>query len=118
MRPSPHAKEAARQIEPEEPTPVVVATAPMDPKRRRRYLQIAFGLVALVVAIVVLYLLRDFLGAIVLGAAIAFLIQPGIARLVAFGVPPRGAMALCCSATLWTVELGAIPWPSAGKAAL
>src|SRR5260221_4232206 len=59
----------------------------MDPKRRRRYLQIAFGLVALVVAIVALYLLRDFLGAIVLGGAIAFLIQPGIARLEALGVP-------------------------------
>jgi len=59
----------------------------MDPKRRRRYLQIAFGLGALAVAFVVLYLLRDFLGAIVLGAAIAFLIQPGIARLVALGVP-------------------------------
>ena len=59
----------------------------MDPKRRRRYLQMGFGLGALLVAIVVLYLLRDFLGAVVLGAAIAFLIQPGIARLEALGVP-------------------------------
>ena len=66
----------------------------MDPKRRRRYLQIAFGMVALIVAIVVLYLLRDFLGALVLGAAIAFLIQPGIARLVAFGIPRVVAIAL------------------------
>ena len=46
----------------------------MDPKRRRRYLQIGFGSGALVVSIIVLYLLRDFLGALVLGAAIAFLI--------------------------------------------
>src|SRR5258708_33845742 len=66
----------------------------MDPKRRRRYLQIAFGLVALVVAVVVLYLLRDFLGAIVLGGAIAFLIQPGVVRLVGLGVPRVLAISL------------------------
>jgi len=94
VRSSSHSKEAARPIEPEEPTPVVVATAPMDPKRRRRYLQIGFGSGALVVAVIVLYLLRDFLGALVLGAAIAFLIQPGIARLVAVGVPRVVAIAL------------------------
>ena len=94
MRSSSHSKEAARAIEPEEPTPVVVSTVPMDPKRRRRYLQIGFGSGALVVAVVVLYLLRDFLGALVLGAAIAFLIQPGIARLVAVGVPRVVAIAL------------------------
>ena len=84
---SSHSKEVAHPAEPEELTPVVVATMPMDPKRRRRYLQIGFGLGALLVAVVVLYLLRDFLGALVLGAAIAFLIQPGIARLVSLGVP-------------------------------
>ncbi|HCG01080.1 MAG TPA: hypothetical protein DEV93_11120, partial [Chloroflexi bacterium] len=66
----------------------------MDPKRRRRYLQIGFGMGALVVAIVVLYLLRDFLGALVLGGAIAFLIQPGIARLVALGIPRVVAISL------------------------
>src|SRR6202171_5879657 len=59
----------------------------MDPKRRRRYLQIAFGFGALVVAIVFLYLLRDFLGAFVLGATLAFLIQPAVIRLVALGIP-------------------------------
>ena len=59
----------------------------VDPQRRRRYLQIAFGFAALVVAIIVLYLLRDFLGAFVLGAAIAFLIQPGVVRLVSIGLP-------------------------------
>jgi predicted PurR-regulated permease PerM len=90
----PHSKEVAHPIEPDEPTPVVVATLPMDPKRRRRYLQIAFGLGALVVAVVVLYLLRDFLGAIVLGGAIAFLIQPGVARLVGLGVPRVLAISL------------------------
>ena len=88
MRSSPHG--ARHESEPEEPAPlatVTVSALALDPKRRRRYLQIAFGFGALVVAIVVLYLLRDFLGAFVLGAAIAFLIQPAIARLVALGVP-------------------------------
>ncbi len=59
----------------------------IDPARRRLYLQIAFGLVSLLVAIVVLYLIRDVLGAFVLGGAIAFLIQPGIHRLTELGVP-------------------------------
>jgi predicted PurR-regulated permease PerM len=42
---------------------------------------------ALLVAIIVLFLLRDFLGAFVLGSAIAFLIQPAVIRLHAAGVP-------------------------------
>jgi predicted PurR-regulated permease PerM len=78
------------QSEPEEAAPIaaaVVSALALDPKRRRRYLQIVFGFGALVVAIVVLYLMRDFLGAFVLGAAIAFLIQPAVTRLVAIGIP-------------------------------
>jgi predicted PurR-regulated permease PerM len=59
----------------------------MDPRRRRRYLQIGFGVAALVVAITILFLLRDFLGAFVLGAAIAFLIQPAVIRLHSAGIP-------------------------------
>ncbi|HXN77880.1 MAG TPA: AI-2E family transporter [Candidatus Dormibacteraeota bacterium] len=66
---------------------MTVSALALDPKRRRRYLQIAFGFGAIVVAVIVLYLLRDFLGAFVLGAAIAFLIQPAVTRLVALGVP-------------------------------
>lgn len=66
---------------------VAMSSARTDPRRRRRYLQIAFGAAALLVAIVVLYLLRDFLGAFVLGAAIAFLIQPAASRLHRAGVP-------------------------------
>jgi predicted PurR-regulated permease PerM len=88
VRSSPHG--APHQSEPEEPAPlatVTVSALALDPKRRRRYLQIAFGFGALVVAIIVLYLLRDFLGAFVLGAAIAFLIQPAVVRLVALGIP-------------------------------
>ena len=88
MRSSQHG--ASHHSEPEEPAPlatVTVSALALDPKRRRRYLQIAFGFGALVVAVMVLYLLRDFLGAFVLGAAIAFLIQPAVTRLVALGVP-------------------------------
>ena len=89
MRSSPH-REATHEPEPENPAPataVTVSTWSLDPKRRRRYLQIAFGIAALIVAIIVLYLLRDFLGAFVLGSAIAFLIQPAVMRLHAAGVP-------------------------------
>ena len=89
MRQTPHPG-TPREREPETPTPisgVAVSAWSLDPKRRRRYLQIAFGVGALVVAITVLYLLRDFLGAFVLGSAIAFLTQPAIIRLHAAGVP-------------------------------
>jgi predicted PurR-regulated permease PerM len=81
---------APHESDPKEPVPVTTVTVSalaLDPKRRRRYLQIAFGFAALVVAIIVLYLLRDFLGAFVLGAAIAFMIQPAVVRLVAIGIP-------------------------------
>ena len=89
VRSSPH-REAPDQTEIKDPTPtagVTVSSWSLDPKRRRRYLQIAFGVAALLVAIIVLFLLRDFLGAFVLGAAIAFLIQPAVLRLHAAGVP-------------------------------
>ena len=89
MRSSPHTKGAPPESaeDPTQPAALVVTTLPIDPKLRRRYLQIGFGLCALVVAVIVLYLLRDFLGALVLGAAIAFLIQPALTRLVGLGVP-------------------------------
>ena len=95
MRSTSRARDSAPQNEPDEPTPlsgVGISAWALDPQRRRRYLQIAFGFVALTVAIVVLYLLRDFLGAFVLGAAIAFLIQPGIVRLVEIGLPRPAAI--------------------------
>jgi predicted PurR-regulated permease PerM len=65
-----------------------------DPRRHRRYLQIAFGVAALTVALIVLYLMRDFLGAFVLGAAIAFLIQPAVNRVTSLGAPRILAIAL------------------------
>jgi predicted PurR-regulated permease PerM len=87
VRSSPHGP--SHESEPPEPIPVevTVTALPPDPKRRRRYLQIVFGFAALVVSVIVLYLLRDFLGAFVLGAAIAFLIQPAVTRLVGLGIP-------------------------------
>lgn len=96
MRQTPH-REAASEREVESQIPVAGVAASswtLDPKRRRRYLQIAFGVAALIVAITVLFLLRDFLGAFVLGSAIAFLIQPAVIRLHAAGVPRVLAIAL------------------------
>jgi predicted PurR-regulated permease PerM len=96
VRSTSRAKGPQHESEPEEPTPlsgVGIAAWQIDPKLRRRYLQIAFGLGALAVTILVLYLLRDFLGAFVLGAAIAFLIQPAIKRLTDLGVPRVVAIA-------------------------
>jgi predicted PurR-regulated permease PerM len=84
----------------------VSAWALMDPKRRRRYLQIVFGFGALLVAIVFLYLLRDFLGAFVLGATLAFLIQPAVTRLVALGIPR--ALAIVIIFLLIIVILGGL----------
>ena len=89
MRSNPHPG-APREKELESPAPTSGAAATpivLDPRRRRRYLQIGFGAAALFVAIVVLFLLRDFLGAFVLGAAIAFLSQPAVMRLHSAGVP-------------------------------
>ena len=88
MRSSLHG--ASKESDPETSAPLATVTGSalaLDPKRHRRYLQIAFGFAALVVAIMVLYLLRDFIGAFVLGGAIAFLIQPTVTRLVALGIP-------------------------------
>ena len=87
---TPRSPGAPHERELESPTPiggVTVSAWSLDPKRRRLYLQIAFGVASLVVSVLVLYLLRDFLGAFVLGAAIAFLIQPAVLRLHAAGIP-------------------------------
>ena len=95
MRSTSRARDSAPESEPDEPTPlsgVGLSAWSLDPQQRRRYLQIAFGFAALTVAVVVLYLLRDFLGAFVLGALIAFLIQPGIVRLVDVGLPRPAAI--------------------------
>jgi predicted PurR-regulated permease PerM len=54
---------------------------------RRRALQIGFALCALLVGIGIVYLIRDVVGAFVLGALIAFLIGPLVDRLVVIGIP-------------------------------
>ena len=105
MRPNPR-PQAPRESELESPAPisgVTVSAWSLDPKRRRRYLQIGFGIAALIVAIVVLFLLRDFLGAFVLGSAIAFLIQPAVGRLHAAGVPRVLAIVLVFIAVIITL---------------
>jgi predicted PurR-regulated permease PerM len=54
---------------------------------RRRALQVGFALAAVVIGVGIVYLIRDFAGAFVLGALIAFLIGPLVDRLVIIGVP-------------------------------
>src|SRR5205823_5779727 len=96
VRPNPRPP-APRESELESPAPisgVTVSAWSLDPKRRRRYLQIGFGIAALIVAIVVLFLLRGFLGAFALGSASASLIQPAVRRLHAAGVPRVPAILL------------------------
>jgi predicted PurR-regulated permease PerM len=87
VRSSQHGPKEAEHAEPTPLATVTVSALALDPKRRRRYSQIGFGFAALVLAIMFLYLLRDFLGAFVLGGAIAFMIQPAVTRLVALGIP-------------------------------
>ena len=96
---SPRAAGTPTHGEPPEPLPLPTTTTAsvavvIDPVRRRLYQQIAFGTASVVVAVVVLYLIRDVLGAFVLGAAIAFLIEPGIHRLTELGVPRMLAIAV------------------------
>jgi len=94
---SPHEPESTEPA----PLPTAVAVAwSLDPRRRRLYLQITFGLSSALVAVLVLYLIRDVLGAFVLGAAIAFLIQPAIHRLTELGLPRILAIGLIFVAIL------------------
>jgi predicted PurR-regulated permease PerM len=90
-------------VNPAPASAVVVSRLAVDPRRRRRYLQISFGVASLLVALIVLYLMRDFLGAFVLGAAIAFLVQPAVTRVTALGVPRIVATAL-----IFVVIIGAL----------
>jgi predicted PurR-regulated permease PerM len=49
--------------------------------------QVAFGLISLAVFLGVLYLIRDMMGAFVLGGLLAFVIEPTVSRLTRVGVP-------------------------------
>ncbi len=72
---------------PSPPTPA--AHRPVRPRTSasRRSLQIGFALSALFIGVMVLYLIRDVLGAFVLGALIAFLITPYVDSLDEWGIP-------------------------------
>ena len=75
-----HVEQARAVTPPAAPDPGLAAAR----RRRRRTLQIGLGITAVVLMVGVLYLLRDTLGAFVLGALLAFLINPLVDRLAAF----------------------------------
>lgn len=71
----------AAETSPEE----LLEHASIPPRRRRlRALQIGLGVAALLLGVGVVYLIRDTLGAFVLGALLAFLINPMVDRLARF----------------------------------
>jgi len=81
-----HEPAAAERVE------AVAAATPHHPVRSRtsasrRSLQIGFSLGAVLVGLLVLYLIKDVLGAFVLGALIAFLITPYVDTLNHWGLP-------------------------------
>jgi len=69
-------------------------------RRARRRLQIVVSVAAAGIALVVLYLVRDALAAFVLGALLAFLINPGVDWLENHHVPRAAAIALIFTALL------------------
>ena len=77
-------------------TPIPTPHRPVRPRTSasRRSLQIGFALSALLLGVVVLYLIRDVLGAFVLGALIAFLITPYVDSLNEWGLPRPIAIAV------------------------
>lgn len=77
---------------------------PASPQRQLRR-QVVFGLVGLALAAVILYLLQGELGAFVLGALIAFLINPAVDRLEARRVPRVVAILACFSALIVVVAV-------------
>ena len=80
----------AQKSDPAEPQPQPPTDHPAEPvalahrRRRRRTLQISLGVAALLIGAGVIYLIRDTLGAFVLGALLAFLINPLVDRLARF----------------------------------
>ena len=89
-KPADSARRADRAPRPrraDRPGPAAVAS--------RRSLQIGFALTALIVAGAVLYLIRDVMGAFVLGALLAFVVGPLVDRLESHRVPrPIGILAV------------------------
>ena len=60
---------------------------PALPPRMAKSMQVAFALVMLLVGLGVVILIRDVIGAFVLGALLAFLILPGVDLLSRWGLP-------------------------------
>lgn len=54
---------------------------------RARALQVGFGFAAAILALVTVYLIRDVIGAFVLGAVLAFLISPAVDAVARLGIP-------------------------------
>lgn len=50
-------------------------------------MQVVFGLIVFAVLVLVIFLVRDLMGAFVLGGLIAFIIEPSVSRLSRLGVP-------------------------------
>jgi predicted PurR-regulated permease PerM len=74
-----------KEVQPSEPKTEHAVTGVLSVRRRRvRTLQIGVGIAAMIVGIGVLYLIRDTLGAFVMGALLAFLINPLVDRLSAY----------------------------------
>lgn len=72
----------------------------------RRSLQIVFALTAVVLAGIVVYLIRDVIGAFVLGTLLAFLIGPFVDRLQSIYIPrPIGILFLFAIATALIIGL-------------
>jgi predicted PurR-regulated permease PerM len=68
--------------------------------------QVVFGLLAVAVLVLVLFLVRDLMGAFVLGGLLAFMIQPPVGRLTRFGLPRALAILVTLLAIL--VALGGL----------
>jgi predicted PurR-regulated permease PerM len=84
IRPAERPGVPATEASPSEPgTERAAAAAPTVKRRRGRSLQIGVGITAVIVGVGVIYLIRDTLGAFVLGALLAFLINPLVDRLAA-----------------------------------
>jgi predicted PurR-regulated permease PerM len=67
--------------------PRTVGNAAPEPAIASTRKQVAFGLIAFAVVVLVVFLVRDLMGAFVLGGLIAFIVEPLVSRLDGIGVP-------------------------------
>ena len=81
----PRADDRAKR--PVEPAPLNDPISSPPPPQRRLRLQVVFALIAVLLAALLVYLLQGVLGAFVVGALIAFLINPAVDRAERRGAP-------------------------------